>query len=159
MNYSAFHMVGGRTYWSANRAPDLWYDQRVLFGTSGSNLVNKDGAFGIGLTEKGRARSFINCGQGYLRRGETMEGSYRHVIEQKVDDDWHAYVMSFDGSTLTFFLDGDVVGKKSVDVPVEVNEAPMVIGEGFVGSIARVTLRKGMDVGKLSKPQYKIRFR
>ncbi len=74
MNYSAFQMVGGRTYWSANRAPDLYRDQQVVFGTSGSNLVNKDGAFGIGLTEKQRARGFINCGQGYLNRGETIDG-------------------------------------------------------------------------------------
>ncbi len=152
MNYGAFQMVGGRTYWSANRAPDLYYDQRVLFGTSGSNLVNKDGAFGIGLTEKQRARAFINCGQGYLQRGETMDGYYRHVIETEVDDDWHAYVMSFDGSTLTFCMDGDVVGKRLVDVSVEMNAAPMVIGEGFVGNIARLSIRKGVDVRKFSKP-------
>ena len=152
MNYGAFQMVGGRTYWSANRAPDFYYDQRVVFGMSGSNLVNKNGAFGIGLTEKQRARAFINCGQGYLQRGETIDGYYRHVIETEVDDDWHAYVMSFDGSTLTFWMDGDIVGKRSVDVSVEMNAAPMVIGEGFVGNIARLSIRKGVDVGKFSKP-------
>ena len=155
MSYGAFQMVGGRTYWLADRAPDLWYDQRVLFGTSGANLVNKDGAFGIGLTEKQRARAFINCGQGYLLRGETMDGYYRHVIETEVDDDWHAYVMSFDGRTLTFWMDGDIVGKKSVDVSVEVNQAPMVIGEGFVGNIARLSIRKGVDIGKFSKPLFR----
>ena len=155
MSYGAFQMVGGRTYWLADRAPDLWYDQRVLFGTSGANLVNKDGAFGIGLTEKQRARAFINCGQGYLLRGETMDGYYRHVIETEVDDDWHAYVMSFDGRTLTFWMDGGIVGKKSVDVSVEVNEVPMVIGEGFVGNIARLSIRKGVDIGKFSKPLFR----
>ena len=81
-----------------------------------------------------------------------MDGYYRHVIETEVDDDWHAYVMSFDGSTLTFWMDGDIVGKRLVDVSVEMNAAPMVIGEGFVGNIARLSIRKGVDVGKFSKP-------
>ncbi len=74
------------------------------------------------------------------------------MIETEVDDDWHAYVMSFDGRALTFWMDGDVVGKKLVDVPVEVNEAPMVIGEGFIGSVARVSIRKRVNVGKFPKP-------
>ena len=44
-------------------------------GSSGSNIMNRGDAYGLGLTKWNEAQAFINAGEDYLFRGEAPEDS------------------------------------------------------------------------------------
>ena len=140
-NYRSFQIVGGRTYYFANAARSLLFDQRVLFGTSGANLVNKGDAFGIGMTSEREVRGFINTGPDHLFRGQPESSSWPHCIDHSVDDTWHCFVMSFDGRELKLWIDGELAASRLAEASLVDNPFPLMIGEGFVGNIARIVVR------------------
>jgi hypothetical protein len=108
---------------------------------AGTNIVSKGDAFGLGVTEQGVARAFVNAGQDLLFRGEAPRGIGGAVVDSDiVGAGWHNLTMTYDGDRLTIYIDG--VPRKSAryNRPPADNPFPILIGDGWEGAIRDVTI-------------------
>lgn len=144
-SYKALRVVGARLYLGTTRinGSEDPVPQEVL-GVGGSNLVNKGDAFGIGLTEQGEVRGFINAGEDYLYRGEAPSDTGGAVADAKLSSNelnfWHNVVMTYDRQTLKVYVDGALRASTPYTGAIRGNPFPTVIGDGFQGAITDVKI-------------------
>ena len=139
--YKGLVVVGGKTYLSAAQwifAPGLGPQFKVHMGTSGSNIVNKGDAFGLGMTEDHTIRGFANVGQDYLFRAEAPADTAGAIADSVIDDDWHQVVVTYDKQHLKLFVDGTLKATSEYRASLGQNPFPLMIGDGFQGLLGEV---------------------
>lgn len=100
--------------------------------------MSKGDAYGIGVTEHGAARGFINAGQDYLFRAEAPSDVGGAVVEAPIDGNWHHLVITFDRETLRLYIDGVPKASMQYRTPASINPFPLLIGDGFQGAVDEV---------------------
>lgn len=145
LGYQALQMIGGKAYFAAfspplpvNGRPSDRY--RSFIATNGSNIISKGDAFGIGLDGSNFASGFLNAGQGYLYEGTAPSETAGVVVGKNINNDWHHLVATFNGTDLKFYIDGDLVDRKSTSQVPRRNPFPLIIGDGFRGLIDEVRI-------------------
>jgi Concanavalin A-like lectin/glucanases superfamily len=151
-SYRALQIVGAKLYLSTMRYNASRVLQEVM-GVAGANIVSKGDAFGIGITEEGTARAFVNAGQDYLFRAEAPSdiagGTADHPIS---DDTWHHVAATFDSTQVSLYIDGELASHRSYNRPPARNPFPVLIGDGFQGSIDEVVIfNKALDKRAISQ--------
>jgi hypothetical protein len=138
-SYKSVLVVGGKTYGSVF----LGYpksDLRCRMATSGSNIINKGDAYGIGLSEDHEARGFINAGQDYLFRAEAPSETAGAIADYLIDNNWHYLVMTFDRKTLRLYVDGQLKTTTPYSAEIGSNPFPVIIGDGFQGIMDEIAI-------------------
>jgi len=115
-------------------------EYQELLGVAGANLVSKGDAYGIGVTEAGAARGFINVGEDYLFRAEAPADIAGVIADAPIDGSWHHLAMTFDRQELRLYVDGEVRAAVRYVAPAGRNPFPLVIGDGFQGAVDEVSI-------------------
>jgi hypothetical protein len=155
--YKMLSVVGGKAYYDVNRLHYAKKEGRLarqengVLAYSGSNVVSKGDAYGIGMSASGSVSGFVNAGEDYLYRGEAPEDTAGAMVEQKLVPGWHHVAVTFEGKILRLYVDGKQVRERAYDKKPAANPFPLSIGDGFVGSIARVMLfDRALDPSEIS---------
>jgi hypothetical protein len=138
LGYKAFQIVGAKTYFGASQFREE--GARPFLGVSGSNIVNKGDAFGIGITADRNARAFVNAGPDYLFRGEAPQSPGGATADSPINGLWHHVAMTYDGKTVQLYIDGKLKSAMNYDEPIASNPFPLIIGDGFRGIIRDVAI-------------------
>jgi hypothetical protein len=144
--YKMLSVVGGKAYYDVNRLHYVKKEGRVarqengVLGYSGSNVLSKGDAYGIGMSALGSVSGFVNAGEDYLYRGEAPEDTAGAMVEQKLVPGWHHVAVTYDGSILRLYVDGKLARETKYGKKPATNPFSLSIGDGFVGKIARVML-------------------
>ena len=157
--YRAFQVVGGKVYYCANVVYSFITDWRISFGSSGSNIVNKGDAYGIGVTEEGEARAFVNAGQDYLFRAEAPEDTAGAIADHPMDDRWHYLVMTYDGTEVRLYIDGELKSSTPYTSPAAINPFDLIVGDGFRGIIAELGIYRRVKTPEEIKERYRASMR
>ena len=108
VGYKGQVVVGAKRYLAPARVPHAFGQGMLGFG--GANLVSKGDAYGLGLTEAGYPRGFINAGQGIT--SPVMEapldaaGGAADADQTMTDDSWHHLAEVYDGQQVRLYVDG-----------------------------------------------------
>jgi hypothetical protein len=132
VGYKGVVVVGAKRYLAPGRSPE----GVLAFG--GANLVNKGDAYGIGVTEKGHVRGFINAGQDFIFRGEAAidtAGAIADDDQKLTQDRWYHVAAVFDQQRLRLYVNGAVRATTAYTKAPATNPFPLVIGDGFVGAL------------------------
>lgn len=144
--YKMLSVVGGKDYYDVNRLHYVKKEGRLtrqengVLAYSGSNILSKGDAYGIGMSASGSVSGFVNAGEDYLYRGEAPEDTAGAMVEQKLAPGWHHAAVTYDGNRLRLYVDGKLARETRYDKRPAANPFPLSIGDGFVGKIARVKL-------------------
>jgi Concanavalin A-like lectin/glucanases superfamily len=141
--YKGVTAIGGKLYHSLTEyAPysEPWVPFHPYFATSGSNIVNKGDSYGLGLTRWNEARAFVNAGEDYLFRGEAPEDISGAIADSAVDENWHFLTTTYDERTLKLYVDGELKASVPYHAHPGRNPFPLTIGDGFIGTIAGVSI-------------------
>jgi hypothetical protein len=118
----------------------LTQQENGVLAYSGSNVLSKGDAYGIGMAASGAVSGFVNAGEDYLYRGEALEDTAGAMVEQKLAPGWHHVAVTYDGNFLRLYVDGELARETRYDKKSAANPFPLSIGDGFVGKIARLKL-------------------
>jgi hypothetical protein len=143
--YKGIGIVGGKSYYGAMEEltyPDGKHTDRfhAVMATSGSNIVNKGDAYGIGLTEFNEARAFVNAGPDYLFRGQAPEDTGGAAADFLIDETWHQLAMTYDQSAVKLYVDGEAKASFPLQQKIGSNPFPLIVGDGFKGAISQVRI-------------------
>lgn len=144
--YKMLSVVGGKAYYDVNRLHYAKKEGRLarqengVLAYSGSNVLSKGDAYGIGMSASGSVSGFVNAGEDYLYRGEAPEDTAGAMVEQKLASGWHHVAVTYDGNVLRLYVDGKLARETEYSKKPAANPFPLGIGDGFVGKIARVML-------------------
>lgn len=141
--YKGVAAIGGKLYHSLTEyAPysEPWVPFHPYFATSGSNIVNKGDSYGLGLTTWNQARAFVNAGEDYLFRGEAPEDVSGAIADSVVDENWHFLTTTYDERTLKLYVDGELRASVRYHAHPGQNPFPLTIGDGFIGTIAEISI-------------------
>jgi hypothetical protein len=140
LGYRGLQVVGAKEYFGSARFLPLGLTQERL-GVAGANIVSKGDAFGIGVTESGDARAFINAGQDYLYRAEAPSDVAGAIADSTIDEDrWHHLLMTYDNHDLRLYVDGELKASTPYEKPAADNPFPLLIGDGFKGTVDNVSI-------------------
>ena len=135
VGYKGLVVVGAKRYLAPGRPG--------MIGFGGANLVNKGDAYGLGLTEAGRARGFVNAGQDFLYRGEAAidtSGAIADARDALTHDNWYHVAAVYDRQHLQLYVNGSLTASTPYQAPAGKNPFPVVIGDGFIGAMDEVRL-------------------
>ena len=135
VGYKGLVVVGAKRYLAPGRPG--------MIGFGGANLVNKGDAYGLGLTEAGRARGFVNAGQDFLYRGEAAidtSGAIADARDALTHDNWYHVAAVYDRQHLQLYVNGSLTASTPYQAPAGKNPFPVVIGDGFIGAMEEVRL-------------------
>lgn len=144
--YKMLSVVGGKAYYDVNRLHytkkdgHLTHQVNGVLAYSGSNILSKGDAYGIGMSASGSVSGFVNAGEDYLYRAEAPEDTAGAKIEQQLAAGWHHVAVTYDGDILRLYVDGKLTRETKYANKPATNPFPLSIGDGFVGKIARVKL-------------------
>jgi hypothetical protein len=155
--YKMLSVVGGKDYYDVNRLHYVKKEggptrqENGVLAYSGSNILSKGDAYGIGMSASGSVSGFVNAGEDYLYRGEAPEDTAGAMVEQKLAPDWHHVVVTYDGNILRLYVDGKLARETRYAKKPAANPFPLSIGDGFVGKIARLKLfDRALDQSEIS---------
>jgi Concanavalin A-like lectin/glucanases superfamily len=141
LGYKPFVIVGGKTYYSANRQYPPRGFLRTLLGTSGSNIVSKGDSYGLGLSESSQVSAFLNVGEDYLYRGEAPMDTGGATALGSVDEKRsHQLAEVYDGRLLKLYIDGKEVSRTEYTAAAGQNEFPLLLGDGLIGALKDVRI-------------------
>jgi hypothetical protein len=150
-------VVGGKDYNDVNRLHYVKKEGRLtrqengVLAYSGSNILSKGDAYGIGMSASGSVSGFVNAGEDYLYRGEAPEDTAGAMVEQKLAPGWHHVAVTYDGNLLRLYVDGKLAHETRYNKKPAANPFPLSIGDGFVGEIARLKLfDRALDPSEVS---------
>ncbi len=141
--YRGIDVVGAKAYIGAMDSPHYPEDPVRMYpmmATFGSNIVSKGGAFGMGLTDTGLLRAFINVGDDYRFQAEAPADPAGAIADYPLDKSWHFVAMTFDGATLNLYVDGQLKASTPYQAAIQPNPFPLVVGDGFNGTIDEVSI-------------------
>lgn len=133
--YKGVVVVGAKRYLAPGRPG--------VIGFGGANLVNKGDAYGLGLTESGRPRAFVNAGQDFLFRGDAAidtSGAIADGPPSRSSDEWRHLAAVYDQREVKLYVDGKLKATTPYHATPATNPFPLIIGDGFVGAIDEVRL-------------------
>lgn len=142
--YKMLSVVGGKAYYDVNRLHYVKSKGHVarhengVLAYSGSNVLNKGDAYGIGMSASGGVSGFVNAGEDYLYRGDAPEDTAGALVDQKLAPGWHHVAVTYEGNMLRLYVDGKLARETRYDKQPAANPFPLSIGDGFVGEIAHV---------------------
>lgn len=152
--YKAIQVVGAKMYLGGDQVHKNSVSA-PLYGVMGSTIVGRGDAFGIGMTDTGTVRAFINAGEDYLVQGTAPADTSGATADADIDEDWHHVAMTYDGESLTLYVDGAIVRRMKYVSQIRSLPLPLVIGDGFQGLIRDVcvfgrplTSREILDIYK-----------
>lgn len=155
--YKMLSVVGAKAYYDVNRLHYVKKDGRLerqengVLAYSGSNVLSKGDAYGIGMSASGGVSGFVNAGEDYLYRGEAPEDTAGAMVEQKLAPGWRHVAVTYDGNLLRLYVDGKLARETRYDKRPSANPFPLSIGDGFVGKIARLMLfDRALDPSEVS---------
>jgi hypothetical protein len=155
--YKMLSVIGGKAYYDVNRLHYVKKEghlaQQVngVLAYSGSNVLSKGDAYGIGMSASGSVSGFVNAGEDYLYRGEAPEDTAGAMVEQKLAPGWHHVAVTYDGDILRLYVDGKLARETKYDRKPAANPFPLSIGDGFVGKITQVMLfDRALDQSEIS---------
>jgi hypothetical protein len=155
--YKMLSVVGGKDYYDVNRLHYVKKEGRLtrqengVLAYSGSNILSKGDAYGIGMSASGSVSGFVNAGEDYLYRGEAPEDTAGAMVEQKLAPGWHHVAVTYDGNLLRLYVDGKLAHETRYNKKPAANPFPLSIGDGFVGEIARLKLfDRALDPSEVS---------
>lgn len=146
VGYRALQVVGGKSYFAAQSDPKAaaagkhairW---QPMLGTSGSNIISKGDAYGIGLDESGLVSGFVNAGEDYLYRAEAPSDTAGALVAAPLDEQWHYVAVTYDRNSLRLYVDGRLVGEHSYRAKIGLNAFPILLGDGFEGLMDEVEI-------------------
>jgi hypothetical protein len=146
IGYKMLAAVGGKSYYDLMRLhyvddkDDIVRYVDGILAYSGSNILSKGDAYGIGMSASGSVSGFVNAGEDYLYRGEAPKDIAGAMVEQKLVPGWHHVVVTYDGSILRLYVDGALTRETRYGKKPATNHFPLSIGDGFVGKMAQVML-------------------
>lgn len=139
-----FVVVGSKTYYSASvstQSPKLHMKQTIAMGTSGANIVSKGDSFGIGLSEKPEVVAFLNAGTDYLYRTDAPQDTGGFTARANlVPGSLHHIVATYDEHELILYVDGIEASRTSCSISPQMNNFPLVLGDGLVGRLKEVRI-------------------
>jgi hypothetical protein len=143
--YKGFVTVGGKTYLAASQwrkgPKEGQVESHIFLGSSGSNILSKGDAYGIGLSENLTVSAFANVGQDYLFRGEARSDTGGTVASFELQDTQvHQVVAVYSGQIVKLYIDGVESSHANIATQPELNDFPLLIGDGFVGTLKEVRL-------------------
>jgi len=144
--YKMLSVVGGKAYYDVNRLHyvkkegHLTRQEHGVLAYSGSNVLSKGDAYGIGMSASGSVSGFVNAGEDYLYRAEAPEDTAGAMAEQKLAPGWHHVAVVYDGNILRLYVDGKLAREARYRKKPAANPFPLSIGDGFVGKISDVML-------------------
>jgi len=155
VGYKGLVVVGAKRYLAPGRP------REGLLGFGGANIVNKGDAYGLGLTEGGRPRGFVNAGQDFIFRGEATVDTAGAIADGDTEltgDNWHHVASVYDQQRIQLFVNGRLRAAAPYRASPRRNPFPLVLGDGFVGAIDEVQLfNRALSADEVMK-QYR-RFR
>jgi hypothetical protein len=144
--YKMLSVVGGKAYYDVNRLHyvkkegHLARQENGVLAYSGSNVLSKGDAYGIGMSASASVSGFVNAGEDYLYRGEAPEDTAGAMIDQKLVPGWHHVAVTYGDNILRLYVDGKLAREGKYGKKPAANPFPLSIGDGFVGKIARLML-------------------
>lgn len=139
--YKSLEVVGAKAYYSlVEETTDISRPFRPILATAGANIIAKGDAFGLGLTEAGSARAFVNAGQDYLYRGEAPADVGGGTAGYVIDERWHFLAMTYDQQDIKLYVDGKLRSTTPYTELIGRNPFPLMVGDGFVGLISEVSI-------------------
>lgn len=141
--YRGIDLVGGKLYLAAMEFPHFREDPVRMYpmmATAGANIVSKGSAFGIGLTENNEARAFVNGGLDHLATAQAPTSTGGATADFAADGAWHFLTMTYDGSIVKLYVDGQLRTSAAYKEKVIANPFPLIIGDGFQGDIDEVSI-------------------
>jgi hypothetical protein len=138
-SYKGVQVVGAKIYVETMRLHAGGKLQEAL-GVAGANIVSKGDAFGIGVTEEGQARAFINAGADYKFHGEAPIDTAGAVADAAIDAEWHHVVATYDQHLLRLYVDGIARATTRYEGLPNSNPFPILIGDGFQGTIDDIAI-------------------
>ena len=139
VGYKGLQIVGAKQYVGLMISQPRPLQEAI--GVSGSNIVNKGDAYGLGITSTGLARAFVNAGPDYLFRAEAPTEIGGAIADASLDTErWHHLAMTYDGRSVSLFIDGVLKMRSAYSAAVGKNPFPLVIGDGFQGAIDDVAV-------------------
>lgn len=139
IGYRALQIVGGKSYFAAQSSPKAvaagehairW---QPMLGTSGSNIISKGDAYGIGFDESGSVSGFVNAGEDYLYRAEAPSDTAGALVAAQLDEQWHHVAVTYDQNSLRLYVDGRLLGERRYRSKIGLNAFPILLGDGFEG--------------------------
>ncbi|MSU71760.1 MAG: LamG domain-containing protein [Opitutus sp.] len=141
--------VGAKRYFG----PGKGYEG--VLGFAGANLVNKGDAYGLGVTEAGKLRGFVNAGQDYLFRGEAAigaSGATADAAQPIAENSWYHVVQVYDRQRVHLYVNGALQASTPYRAPPGRNPFPLVIGDGFVGIVDEVSVYdRGLSADEVAR--------
>lgn len=140
--YTVYEQTGGKSYFGLTKDRNLGeLRERAMLGTEGANLVNKGGAFGIGLSPEGVGTAFVNVGKDYLCRGEAPVDTAGAIASgPNLGDGVHQLTVVVDRGTIRLFVDGTESASTRFSSAPNTNDFPFLLGDGLVGTLKDVKL-------------------
>ena len=131
-------VVGTKIYyvWSEY---DGSYSQ-IWTGQLGSNILNKGDFYGIGIMGN-TLKGFIDAGlDGLKYKGDAISYTAGAVVEYIIDNNWNHVAMTYDGSELKLYINGELKDSTTFSQPINTNDFELIIGDDFDGTIDEVHL-------------------
>jgi hypothetical protein len=154
--YKGLQVIGAKEYLGLYSLNLRTGQQTEALASVGANLVSKGDAFGIGITERGFARAFVNAGQDYLFRAEAPSDVGGAIADSRIDGDgWHQLVMTYDEQSLKLYVDGELKTVEPYSNRVQENPFPLLVGDGFAGALDEVQIYDRV----LSPSEVRTRYR
>lgn len=141
--YRGLDVVGAKAYIAAMESPHYPEDpvrMYPLMATFGSNIVSKGGAFGMGMTDTGVLRAFINVGDDDRFHAGAPADTAGAIADYPLDNSWHFAAMTYDGATLKLYVDGQLKASAPYVAAIPSNPFPLLVGDGFNGTIDEVSV-------------------
>jgi hypothetical protein len=123
----------------------VWYEgdgsnDQIWTAGFGSNILNKGDFYGIGIMDN-TLKGFIDAGlDGFQYKVDAISYTAGAVVEYIIDNNWNHVAMTYDGSELKLYINGELKDSTAFSQPINTNDFELIIGDNFDGTIDEVHL-------------------
>ncbi|MCK4365364.1 MAG: DUF2341 domain-containing protein, partial [Thermoplasmatales archaeon] len=120
-----FSSNGVTYYWcvKVNDGHGGWTNETYHFTTIGANKQ---------IISKGQSAYSLEMNSG----GTTLYGYINsNAVNISIDTNWHYVVLTFDGTTIKLYKDGELVDSKGLSASINTNNNDLKLGEFFTGTL------------------------
>jgi len=131
-------VVGTKIYY-------VWYEAdsinwQIWTAETYTNLLNKGDFYGLGLVD-GKVRGFINAGVDSLKyKAEAVSDTAGAIVEAGIDTNWNHVVLTYDGSSLKLYVNGNLEVTTPYTASIRTNDLPLALGDDLNGKLDEVKI-------------------